>query len=167
MNRKFNQKREKGAVLLETAYVLPVMIGVILFLIEATSYALNSFAANDVLTDVHAAIVSEVEAVSNKEPGQTVSPTPVYVFCDTDKVVMLPDSDAILQAHAKEAMEAKGITFVGQPTATISSNIVGGFDVYVINFTGTATPLVLPDMFEQGLPMDVDTIVSIKDSCTP
>lgn len=162
------KKKQQGAVMLETAYVLPIVLAAILFVVEVTSYALNSFAANDVLTDLHTAIISEVEAVSNKEAGQTLSPEPIYAFCDGSQVALRPDSATNLKAHIQAAMEAKGVTIDGTSiAATISKNEVGGFDVYVINFKGTPATRIVPDMFGEMLKIDVDTIISLKDSCTP
>jgi hypothetical protein len=164
MSFKRSQNREKGAVMLEAAYVLPLVVLAGLFLLETVSYSMNSFAANDVLTDVHSQIISDVADVSNSPDGTASG----YAVCTENRVVLDTSKSAELTAHVKEALEAKKVTFVsGQPlVASISARPISGFDVYVINFKGTANSLVLPDILEKFLPINVDTIVSIKDSCT-
>ncbi|MDG6774897.1 hypothetical protein QCB45_11180 [Thiomicrorhabdus sp. ZW0627] len=154
--------------MLETAYVLPFVLAVILFVVEIVSYAMNSFAANDVLTDVHSSILSEVSDVSNLEPGQSLSYTPIYASCSSGKVVLPTGVNGTLTNHVKTALENKGVTFkAGEPiSATISSSSVSGFDVYVIDFKATANSLILPAVFEVMFPMSVDTVISLKDSCT-
>jgi len=154
--------------MLETAYVLPVMLAVILFVVEVVAFALNSFAANDVLTDVHSAILSEVSDVSNLASGASLSPAPVYASCSGGKVVLPTGANAILKTHVQQALEEKGVVLNSEEpiTASFSSSTISGFDVYVINFTATANSLLLPEMFEVMLPMSVDTIISIKDNCT-
>jgi hypothetical protein len=57
--------KQKGAVLLETAYVLPIMLTAILLTIEAVDYAVNSFSVNDVLYDTRLNLVNDVSVVSN------------------------------------------------------------------------------------------------------
>ncbi|MDX1347244.1 MAG: hypothetical protein R3189_03215 [Thiomicrorhabdus chilensis] len=128
---------------------------------------MNSFAANDVLTDVHSAILSEVSDVSNLASGGSLSPAPVYAFCSGGKVMLPTGANAVLKAHVQQALEEKGVTFNSEEpiSATFTNSTISGFDVYVLNFTGTANSLLLPEMFEVMLPMSVDTIISIKDSC--
>ncbi|WP_178863531.1 hypothetical protein [Thiomicrorhabdus cannonii] len=157
-------KYQKGLVLLETAYVLPLVVLAGLFVLEVVSYSLNSLAANDVLTDVHTQIIADVADVSSSPDGIASG----YAVCTGNKVVLDTSKSGELTTHVKGALEAKGVTFVsGQPlVASISARPISGFDVYVINFKGTANSLVLPDMLEKFLPINVDTIVSIKDTCT-
>lgn len=157
-------KRQRGLVMFEFAYVLPFFLAVVLFLIASVDYAMNSFAANDVLTDVHSQIISDVADVSNSPDGTASG----YAVCTGNKVVLDTSKSAELTTHVKGALEAKGVTFIsGQPlAATITGSEISGFDVYVINFKGTANSLVLPTILEDYLPINVDTIVSIKDSCT-
>ncbi|WP_373020448.1 hypothetical protein [Thiomicrorhabdus sp.] len=160
--------RQRGAVMLETAYVLPIMLGVILFVVEAVAYAMNSFAANDVLTDVHSAILVEVSEVSNLAAGATPDPSIKYVECgSTGKVALKSTAGAELTTFIKQSLETKGVTFdASQPiAATVTNSTISGFEVYVINFKATANSLVLPSVLEAMLPMSVDTIISIKDSC--
>ncbi len=154
--------------MLETAYVLPVMVGVLLFVVEVVAFSMNSFAANDVLTDVHTAILTEVSAVSNFDSDTDAPISPVYAFCDGSNVKLNTGSNPSIANLVETTLATKGIAFLsGHPAiATITPSVVSGFDVYVINFSGVANSLVLPEMLEVFLPINVDTIVSIKDSCS-
>lgn len=156
-------KKQRGLVMFEFAYVLPIFLAVVLLLVASVDYALNSFAANDVLTDVHSQIISDVADVSNSADGAASG----YAICSSGKVALDTGKSGELTTHVKQALEQKGVTFVsGEPVAaTMTSTPIAGFDVYVLNFTGTANSLVLPDMLEKFLPINVDTIVSLKDTC--
>ncbi len=153
--------------MLETAYVLPLVLAVTLFIVEVVAFSMNSFAANDVLTDMHSVILSEVSDVSNLASGDTLTSAPLYASCSSDQVVLQTGSNALLTAHVKGALELKGISFdVSQPlSASFTSHVVSGFDVYVVNFTGVANSIVLPEFFNVFLPINVDTVISIKDTC--
>jgi len=160
-------KSQHGAVMIETAYVLPLVLGVMLFIVELVAYALNSFAVNDVLTDMHTSILSEVSAVSSLDAGGVLGFTPLYASCVANQVVLPEGNNAAIAQIVKSSLATKNITFLNSKpaTATITKSVVSGFNVYIINFTGVANSLVLPEFFEVLLPINVNTIVSIKDSC--
>ncbi len=155
--------------MIEAAYVLPVILAVMLFVVEIVSYSMNSFAANDALTSIHSAILSEVSDVSNLAQGDTLDPAPLYAKCNgSDQVELIATSNVSMTTLVKGVLEAKGVSFnTSQPiSVSISESSISGFKVYVINFTAVANSLVLPDVFEEFLTIDVDTVVSIKDACT-
>ena len=160
-------KSQHGAVMLETAYVLPLVLGVMLFTVELIAFALNSFAANDVLTDMHTNILSEVSEVSGLDVGAVLGFTPLYASCVANEVVLPEGDNAAIAKVVKDSLATKNITFSSShpATATVTKSVISGFNVYVVNFTGVANSLVLPEFFEVLLPINVNTIVSIKDSC--
>ncbi|WP_321325643.1 hypothetical protein [Thiomicrorhabdus sp.] len=156
--------------MLETAYVLPVMVAVILLTVEVIGYAMNSFAVNDVLTDVHSTILSEVSTVSNLDAGKLLDPSIQYASCSSDGKVVLPTGiNSSINTIVTTALASRHITFTASdPGVTkITKSVVSGFDVYVVNFSGTANTLVIPNMFSILLPISVDTVISVKDSCEP
>ncbi|MEA3404843.1 MAG: hypothetical protein U9R28_03775 [Pseudomonadota bacterium] len=148
---------------------MPVMLAVILLTVEVVAYAMNSFAANDVLTDVHSAIIEEVELVSNLPSGGTLDPSVQYASCNAGSVVLPTGSNATITSIVTSTLAAKNINFSASDPANtnITMNQVSGFDVYVINFSGTANTLVIPTFLSELMPINVDTVVSIKDACTP
>ncbi|MDX1353323.1 MAG: hypothetical protein R3254_09945 [Thiomicrorhabdus sp.] len=164
---KHRLHKQNGAVLLETAYFLPVMVSVILLSVEVVGYALNSFAANDVLTDVHTTMLSEVSEISNLEEGQTPSASIQYASCSGGTVVLPTGTNSAISSLIKTTLASKNITFLASDpgVTTITKSSVSGFDVYVVNFKGTANTLVIPNLLSELLPINVDTIISIKDSC--
>lgn len=161
------RNKQKGAVLIEAAYVLPVIIGVLLFVVEAVAYAMNSFAANDVLTDVHSVMVDEAVQVSNLETGETIPASILYASCNAGKVALPTGSNTSINTLIKTTLATKSVTFeASDPGATnITKSTISGFDVYVITFTGTANSLVIPEFMSVLMPISVDTVISIKDNC--
>lgn len=160
--------KQKGAVMLETAYILPILLAVILFTVEVVGYALNSLAANDVLTDVHTRILTEVAKVSNLEPGEDLESSVTFASCSSGKVVIPTGNNSDINSIVTSALASKNISFIASDPAqtVINKSVVSGFDVYVINFTGTANSLVVPTILAELLPINVDTVISIKDSCS-
>lgn len=160
-------RKQKGAVLLETAYFLPVMVSVILLSVEVVGYAMNSFAANDVLTDIHSTMLSEVSEISNLEAGEAPSASIQYASCSGGTVVLPTGTNSAINSVIKTTLATKNITFSDSDpgVTTITKSAVSGFDVYVVNFKGTANTLVIPNFLSELLPINVDTIISIKDSC--
>jgi hypothetical protein len=161
--------------MLEVAYVLPIVVFAILLIVEAVAFAMNSFAAYDVLTDVHTAISSEVSDVANFTPtagASGLSPTPLYAICDDGQVKLPVGDNTALTAHVKGALKAKGVVFVTSkpslpPSANITVTDLSGFHVYVIKFQAVANSVVMPNFLSVLLPMEVNTIISLKDTCTP
>lgn len=167
---EYRHKKQRGAVMLETAYVLPLVLGVILLVAELVIYALNSFAVNDVLTDVHTEIIREVQEVGNLDPGAALGFTPVFASCSEDnKVVLAEDKGPEIANIITSSLSKKNVTFLSSrpATVTIEREEVSEFSVYVITFSGVANALVLPEFLNVLLPISVTTIVSIKSSCTP
>lgn len=158
--------KQRGAVMLEAAYVLPIMLGVLLFVVEVTGYALNSLAANDVLSDVHSTMLNEVAEVSALEAGDTADDVQ-FASCSSDRVVLPTGSNATIANIVTTALASRNITFdASDPgVANITSSTVDGFDVYVVNFSGTANTLVIPGFMSKLLPINVDTVLSIREDC--
>ncbi|WP_127471208.1 hypothetical protein [Thiomicrorhabdus aquaedulcis] len=151
---------QRGAVMLEAAYVLPLIILVILFMVETLNYALNSFAVSDVLTAAHSEIISEVSDVA------ALGTTLRYVTCASGKVALKGDAAATLKSDV-EAKLKDVMKFATPVTAKFTESAVGGFDVYVVNVKGVANTLIVPNSLGVPLPISVDTIISVKDTCTP
>lgn len=159
-------KYQHGAVMIEMAYVLPLVLGVTLFTGELISYALNSFVVNDVVTSMHTSILSDVSDVSNWSGGGVLDTT--FAECSgSNKVVLKANANTTISNLVTSALATKNITFLSSSPATIvvTKSVISGFDVYVINFTGATNSLILPEYLEVLLPIRVNTIVSIKESC--
>lgn len=154
--------------MLETAYVLPILLGVVLFIIETLSYAMNSLIVNDVLTDVHLAVVDEVQEISALDDASGYSSV-FGLFCDSGLVKLPVGQNETVNTLVLNALAAKGVTLLdsnpGSVTVTSDTDSEFGFDHYVIRFSGTANTLTLPTFLNELLPMSVDTFISIKASC--
>ncbi|BBP46654.1 hypothetical protein THMIRHAS_20270 [Thiosulfatimonas sediminis] len=154
--------------MLETAYVLPLLLGVVLFIIETLSYAMNSLIVNDVLTDVHLAIVDEVREISAMDNASGFV-SDFGVYCDAGSVKLNVGASEAVKALVLNSLEIKGVELLetdpGAVNITNETDSQFGFDHYVIKFNGTANTLTLPTFLNEYLPMNVDTVISIKASC--
>jgi hypothetical protein len=154
--------------MLETAYVLPILLGVILFIIETLSYAMNSLIVNDVLTDVHLAVVDEVQQISSLDDASTFS-SDFGVLCESGSVKIQEGANENITTLVLDALAVKNVVMLdsdpGTVTITNDTDSELGFDHYVVKFTGTANTLTLPTFLNEYLPMTVDTVISIKASC--
>lgn len=159
--------------MVEAAYVLPLVVGVILFIVEAVAYAMSSIAVNDVLTDVHSRITTEVFEASRADSFAEVSALYPLVSCtgggSAGKVTLnsgqvISQSKGLLNSY----FEQKSIALSKKPEVTVDGpTTVEGFDVYIIKYTATAAPIVFPEFLSGLLPMSVNTVISVKDRCTP
>ena len=149
-------KKQEGAVLFETAYLLPILLVVMLLIVEVVNYATTSFAVNDVLSDVHTRISTEVLEVSNN------SNNTVLVECANDKVALKGSVQTTVTSLVVGGLNIDGLS----GTTTMPKTVVSGFDVYVIEFNGAMPSLVIPDFLSSSLPIKVNTIISIRDTCT-
>lgn len=163
------RKAQQGAVMLETAYVLPLLVGVILFIVETLSFAMNSLLVNDVLTDVHLKIVDEVQEISALDNASGYVGT-FGLTCDGGKVTLPPGDNETMTTLALDGLNSRGVSMMSTHPGLVNVSIQQdsnnyGFDLYVIRFSGTANALTLPDFLNELLPIDVDTVISIKASC--
>ncbi|WP_208150290.1 hypothetical protein [Thiomicrorhabdus marina] len=154
--------------MLETAYVLPILVGVVLFIVETLSYAMNSLIVNDVLTDAHLAIVDEVQEISALDDASAYSSV-FGIYCDGGLVKLPLGSNDAIKTLVVNALTIKGVTLLESDPGTLNitsdTDSEYGFDHYVIRFNGTANTLTLPVFLNELLPMSVDTVISIKASC--
>ncbi|MBF6058660.1 MULTISPECIES: TadE/TadG family type IV pilus assembly protein [Thiomicrorhabdus] len=159
------RQKQKGAVMIEAAYFLPLLIGVVLFIIEAVGYGLNSFVVNDTITDIHSTITNEIQEVAALEAGQTANT--LYVSCNSGRVGLKADIESAINTKILADLSLIPVELTednpGRTTVTQTSD--SGFDIYRINFKGEAVPIVLPNFLSGLLVINVDTLISIKDSC--
>lgn len=142
--------------MVEAAYILPLIILVIMFMVETLNYSLNTFAVSDVVYDLHSRAISEVAEVASS--GQSSSG---IAKCNNSKVEL---DRTIMASIAKEDLLLKGSDFKNT-TVDMTSSVVSGFDVYVVTVKTTAKTVLVPELMAD-LPISVDTIISVKESCT-
>lgn len=160
--------KQKGAVMIEAAYVLPLMVGVTLFIVEAVVFAMNSLGINDVLTDVHTSIISEVSEVANADSYASLKQQPTFVKCEGGKVTLNTDPSPINGLVNEYLLKRKISVKSGSGATVAGPTVISGFDAYVISYKAILSDtVILPEWASGLLPVNVDTIVSIKDSCNP
>jgi len=156
--------------MVEAAYVLPLMVGVILFIVEAIAYAMNSIAVNDVLTDVHSRITTEVIERSNAETAAEASHL-TLVSCvgsaGEGRVTLVSNTIITAVTTLVDGYFEPRIELKDQVVTVSGPDQVEGFDVYIVKYSATATPVILPEFLSGLLPINVNTVISVKDSCTP
>jgi hypothetical protein len=156
-------KKQQGAVMLETAYVLPLVLTAVLLIVEIIVLALNTFAASDVLYELHSDLVNDVSSVS--ENGTAAG----YASCSGGSVVLNKGliengvtNDVIARFKLLSSKSESNVTGSTSVKLTKDSTL----DFYVITFTGTAPAVVLPGFFSELLPIKVNAIISVNESCT-
>ena len=155
--------------MVEAAYVLPLMLGVILFIVEAVAYAMNSIAVNDVLTDVHSRITTEVSERSSAETaGEASALTLVSCLGSAGNGRVTLNSGTVITTITElaDSYFEPRIALKDQVVTVTGPESVVGFDVYIVKYSALANPIVLPDFLSGILPVNVNTVISIKDSCT-
>jgi len=156
--------------MVEAAYVLPLMVGVILFIVEAIAYAMNSIAVNDVLTDVHSRITTEVIERSSAETAAEASHL-TLVNCvgsaGEGRVTLVSNTIITAVTNLADSYFEPRIELKDQVVTVSGPDQVEGFDVYIVKYSATATPVILPEFLSGLLPINVNTVISVKDSCTP
>lgn len=154
-------KHQRGAVMLEAAYVLPLVLLVVLLMIESVSYALTTYVVSDQVYKLHSQIMAQVGEVAGS--GTTTSSTPVAV-CVSHKVELQNAANmaSLVKTGVPTAYQAK---FTTPLSATFSMEVVNDdLDVYVIAVKAAVTPNVLSG-FGISLPININTLVSINESC--
>lgn len=154
-------EKQKGAVMLEAAYVLPLVLIVALLSVEAVNYASDCYSANDVLANVNEAVLLEASAVSSG-----VTNNSPLVNCQDHKVV---PNQAAIQTLLNTNIQNSQVGGAGNIPDGFDLNwteqTVSGLLVYVVNISFPSKTLVLPEAMAQSFPVKSNTIVTLGFSC--
>jgi len=154
-------EKQKGAVMLEAAYVLPLVLIVALLSVEAVNYASDRYSANNVLANVNEAILLEAGAVSSGVTDE--SP---LVTCQGHQVV--PNQTAIqtlLNTSIKKSQVGGADLMPDGFDLKWTEQTVSGLLVYVVNISFPSKTLILPEAMAQSFPVKSNTIVTLGFSC--
>lgn len=149
-----NNLKLKGAVSVEAAFIIPVIITLLLAIIEVVNYAADRLVATNILADElqlarTAAMAIQADANLNQN---------TYALCSAN-VVTLRESSFSSELNAK-----LGSQFAGSTVTTNIENFANlSFQTYVVNVSITARPILLPDLIQ--LPINVTNIVTWDLSC--
>uniref|UniRef100_Q31EV2 Pilus assembly protein n=1 Tax=Hydrogenovibrio crunogenus (strain DSM 25203 / XCL-2) TaxID=317025 RepID=Q31EV2_HYDCU len=161
MHSKSLLGKQKGAVMLEAAYVLPVVLIVALLSVEAVNYASDRYSANNVLASLNESILLEASAVSS---GMTAS-SPL-VTCQNSQVV--PNESAVqtlLNTNIANSQVGGAGNMPDGFQLNWTQQTVSGLLVYVVNISFPSKTLVLPESMAQSFPVKSNTIVTLGFSC--
>lgn len=153
-------EKQRGAVMIEAAYVLPLFLVVSLLSVEAVSYATDRYTANNVLADLNESILIEAQAVSagDIQNSQLVS-------CTANKVIPNESTvSSLLKSNISASSVGKGSLPEGFNLDYTNSN-VAGLLVYVVNISFSSQTIVIPVELAKKFPVKANTIVTLGFSC--
>lgn len=165
IQRKFvSINKQKGAVMIEAAYVLPLILITILLIFDAVRYTTATFSANSVLWDLHKQI--ESDKISRSKSSTFISS---YVSCVSGKVVMNSGENLAIKSMLVNGMGVEGYT-INSPVAKVAeitnlSDEVGALKLYSVEFTGVLNSIIVPDAFMQKFPFKIYDLISMNQDC--
>jgi hypothetical protein len=158
--RDIKLKKQNGAAMLETAIVLPFMLTAILLIVEAVDYAINSFAVGDAVNMIHGEVSRDISSVSRNGKDSH------YASCEdgavTLKRTVIKDD---VKAKALSRLKSLSPSLDINGSASVPEPLLPG--VYIMEFEGEVPMRILPINMSRYFPIKVNTIISVKDSCTP
>ena len=148
-----------GAVSIEAAFIIPIVITLLLAIIEVVNYAADRLIATSILADELQLARSHAIAVQN---GSDPQPNPAYAECSQNNVVVLNSNFSIklgekLKKQFGDDGEIKDVKI------QVSDPQPGTFQTYVVSVSIPARPIILPDIIQ--LPINVTNLVTWDLSC--
>lgn len=151
------QNKQRGAIMIEAAYVLPFMLLVVLLQIEAVNYASDRLYANNIMTDMNQLVMSHANQTSTS--GQDVG----FTICNADGRVEVLDTqaEAALRSNFEAAIGVNpdAMEILYKPTVT------NGVTSFVVEVSVPSSTVVLPEAFATSFPLTTNMILSIDLSC--
>lgn len=149
-------KEQSGAVLIEAAYVLPLMMVVALLIIDTVVYATDRLAANNAVNDIYQMVVSQAQRVA-LVPGATSN----FVQCTNHQVV--PQAQA-LQTLMQNTVAAVANRQPNEITVNVTQPPSQILD-YIVDVQFTAQTLFLPQDWAQVFPVRNRMYISFDYTC--
>lgn len=149
-----NKLRLKGAVSIEAAFIIPIIITLLLAIIEVVNYAADRLVATNILADElqlarTAAMAIQADANLNQN---------TYAVCSANVVTLRESS------FSSELSSRLRSQFAGSTVTTNIENFANvSFQTYVVSVSIPARPILLPDLIQ--FPINVTNIVTWDLSC--
>ena len=146
--------KHKGAVSIEAAFIIPIVITLLLAIIEVVNYAADRLIATSIVADElqlarNAAIAVQNDSNLNQN---------TYAQCSNNIVVL---RDSAFSDELRSKLNAQFSNPAANIHITQSSN--GSFQTYVVSVSIPARPIILPDIIQ--LPINVTNLVTWDLSC--
>lgn len=149
--------KQRGAIMIEAAYVLPFMFLAILLQIEAVNYASDRLFANNIMSDMNQLVMSHANQTSTS--GEDVG----FTICNADGrvEVLAAQAESALRANFEAAIgvDPNAMDIVYKPTVT------NGVTSFVVEVSVPSSTIVLPEAFATSFPLKTNMLLSIDLSC--
>lgn len=151
-------KFQKGALMIEAAYLLPFMMIALLAVVDLIGYVADRLSANDVMADAYQLMMNQANAQAI-DPDLTLN----TVTCQAHKVE--------LNSGGAETFIKDGFTgmFDGLGKSDVSVDIQKqpgeSPSTYIFKAKFPSQTLFLPDAFAQSFPVKAKLIISFDLSC--
>lgn len=149
--------KQRGAIMIEAAYVLPFMLLVVLLQIEAVNYASDRLFANNIMNDMNQLVMSHANQTSTS--GEDVG----FTICNADGRV------EVLDTQAEAALRSNFETAIGvDPDAmeiVYKPSVTNGVTSFVVEVSVPSSTIVLPEAFATSFPIKTNMLLSIDLSC--
>lgn len=150
--------KQKGALVIEAAYVLPLIMAAALLLVDTAIYATDRLSTNNAVNDVYQLVVSQSQFLS-LNPGKGSSTQ--YVTCQNNKVEpekgkltsLVKDAVASVVTRQPDDIRVQ----VTEPATDITD--------YIVEIEFDSHTLFLPDSLAQTFPVRSRMYISFDYSC--
>jgi len=151
-----NIHRQQGAVMIEAAYVLPIVMVMIMMVIDVIVYSVDRLYANDVMADTYHLVMGEASVVSADNPKQNV-------VCTAGRVEL---NVAQVETTITNAFESIFDGLLASSVAIHTESTDGAVpEVHVITASFASQSIFLPDSFAQVFPVKAKLILSFDLGC--
>ncbi len=158
-----NDHKQSGAIMLEAAYVLPLVILVVLMIVESVNYSLDSLKLNNVMDNGYQVVMIQAQQL-NSDPTKTLS----TVKCSggSGSLIGMDESgfktwltNAVAMSVGKNGVAPSGLTI------SIVLQTVGGILTYVVKMSYPSQTIFLPTAMMQHFPVKTQGLFSFNLTC--
>ena len=152
-NPVLNYRRQRGSVMIEAAYVLPLLIMLFTAIFEGYSYSVTGIAVSNTISSYQQAALEEASYISG-DPSVATN----YVSCSSNVVDI---EDAFKNELISDITSAYGFT----PAVSVSSaSLNSTFTSYTVTVTGEIPASVLSGL-GVTLNLDIQSVFALRSSC--
>lgn len=155
-----SRTKQDGAIMMEAAYVLPIMLLMILLVVETVNYASDRLYANNIMTDMTRLITDQ----ANDEAMRPGNQSHRFVSCSSESVVV-NESEAATGLQELFAISIGNGTVPEGLEMTYEAKQTQGVTTYVVKVSIPSQTLFLPSYIAQSFPIKTNMLVSIDLSC--
>ena len=149
-------EKQRGAVLLEAAYILPLMLAMALFILDVVVYSADRLSANNVMADTYRLVMGQANSIVPGESGKNVNCVANLVQLNTSEVEKTIRGN---MASLFKDLSSSDVTI----KTTTQSGVTP--QVYIVNASFPSQTIFLPDTLAQTFPVKSQLILSFDLGC--